>query len=79
MTTVTTSTPEPKVGVPTSTGVFKLTDGRVVRRTELSNGLTVETEVFAGDFEQITGKANDAGEIEMQPVVEPAPIAPSSQ
>ncbi|HNP66137.1 MAG TPA: hypothetical protein PKH39_19580, partial [Woeseiaceae bacterium] len=60
-------------------GVFKLSDGRVIRRTELSNGSIVETDAFAADFEPVTGKANQAGEIELQPIAKPAPIAPRSQ
>ena len=79
MTTVSTQTPDPEVGVPTTTGVFKLSDGRVVRRTELSTGVVIETDVFAADYEPVTGEPNDAGEIEMCPVSKQAPIAPPSR
>ena len=74
MATANTSTPLiPEPGIPVSSGVFRTSTGRVIRRTELSNGTTVETDVFADDYRPVQNvKPNKAGDIEMRVVPTPA-------
>ena len=70
----------PEPGIPVSSGIFKSSTGRVMRRTELSNGTIIETDVYAGDYRDVPGaKPNKAGDVPMRLVPTPAPIAPPSR
>lgn len=49
MTSATTATPQPEVGIPVSSEVVRLKSGLVVRRVVLSTGTIKQQTVWPGD------------------------------